>query len=288
VIALVGGVNATSVLLVGLAPLLWLLYAVFVSREATARSAVAAALRIGILSLGVSLWWMAGLWAEGAYGINVLKFTETLPTVSITSLSSEVLRGLGYWYFYGQDKLQPWTLASEGYTQWPWLIGVSFAVPALCFVMAMLARWRYRAFAVGLILVGTVLAVGAYPYSNPTPFGSLIKTAGSDSTLGLAMRSTNRIVPLVILGLALLLGAGLSALTDAQRLVGLFVLVLSGALVAANLPPLWDGTLVATNLERPETLPSYITDAAAYMNAQSHDTRVLELPGEDFAYYRWG
>jgi len=145
---------------------------------------------------------MAGLWAEGAYGINVLKFTETLPTVSITSLSSEVLRGLGYWYFYGQDKLQPWTLASEGYTQWPWLIGVSFAVPALCFVMAMLARWRYRAFAVGLILVGTVLAVGAYPYSNPTPFGSLIKTAGSDSTLGLAMRSTNRIVPLVILGLA--------------------------------------------------------------------------------------
>ena len=24
------------------------------------------------------------------------------------------------------------------------------------------------------------------------------------------------------------------------------------------------------------------------MNAQSHDTRVLQLPGQDFAYYRWG
>ena len=72
---------------------------------------------------------MAGLWAEGAYGINVLKYTETLPTVSSTSLSSEVLRGLGYWYFYGQDKLRPWTAASLGYLQWTWLIGVSFVVP---------------------------------------------------------------------------------------------------------------------------------------------------------------
>jgi len=51
-----------------------------------------------------------GVWAEGSYGINILKYTETLPTVSVTSLASEVLRGLGYWYFYGQDKLHhgPW------------------------------------------------------------------------------------------------------------------------------------------------------------------------------------
>jgi len=61
VIALVGGVNATSVLLVGSPPLLWLLYAVFVSREATARSAVAAALRIGICRSASRFWWMAGL-----------------------------------------------------------------------------------------------------------------------------------------------------------------------------------------------------------------------------------
>ena len=288
VIALVGGVNATSILLVGLAPLLWVLFAVFVSKESTGRAAGKAVVRIGVLSLGVSLWWMAGLWAEGSYGINILKYTETLPTVSVTSLASEVLRGLGYWYFYGQDKLQPWTLASKGYTQWPWLIGVSFAVPMLCFLMAMLARWRYRAFAVALIVVGVVAAVGAYPYSEPTPFGNVIKTAGSDSTIGLAMRSSNRIVPIVILGLALLLGAGISALADRVRWLGLGALALSVALVAANLPPLWNGTLVASNLDRPSALPSYITDAAKYLNDQSHDTRVLEIPGQDFSYYRWG
>ena len=218
VVALVGGVNATSILLVGLAPLLWLLYAAFVTKEAPGRAVLKAALRIGLLSLGTSLWWIAGLWAEGAYGINILKYTETLPTVTVTSLASEVIRGLGYWYFYGQDKLQPWTLASLGYTQWPWLIAVSFAVPTICFLFGMLARWRYRAFAIGLVVLGVVVAVGAYPYTNPTPLGNLIKTAGSDSTVGLAMRSSNRIVPLVILGLALLLGAGISAIRRAGAL----------------------------------------------------------------------
>ena len=246
VVALVGGVNATSILLVGLAPLLWLLYAAFITKEAPGRAVLKAALRIGLLSLGTSLWWIAGLWAEGAYGINILKYTETLPTVSVTSLASEVIRGLGYWYFYGQDKLQPWTLASLGYTQWPWLIAVSFAVPAICFLFGMLARWRYRAFATGLVVLGVVVAVGAYPYTNPTPLGNLIKTAGSDSTVGLAMRSSNRIVPVVILGLALLLGSGISAIRRSVRWAGLVVLVLSAALLAANLPPLWDGTLVAS------------------------------------------
>ena len=68
VIALVGGVNATSILLVGLAPLLWVIYSVWGTHEATIRAALAALVRLGVLSLGVSVWWMAGFWAEGAYG----------------------------------------------------------------------------------------------------------------------------------------------------------------------------------------------------------------------------
>jgi hypothetical protein len=288
VIALVGGVNATSILLVGLAPLLWLIYAVWGTHETTFRQAAAAGLRIGILTLGVSLWWIAGLWAEGAYGINVLKYTETIPTVASTSLASEVFRGLGYWYFYGQDKLQPWTSASVGYLQWTWLIAVSFALPIICITAGLVARWRYRAFALALIVVGVIVAVGTFPFTDPTPFGALIKAAGSDSTVGLAMRSTNRIVPLVILGFALLLGAGITALVVRNRGIGLVVLVVVMAVIAANFAPFWSGALVAKNLERPSAIPSYILKAAAYMNSQSHSTRVLQLPGQDFAYYRWG
>jgi hypothetical protein len=166
VIALVGGVNATSILLAGLAPVLWIFYAVWITKEVSARRALAAVLRLGVLSLGVSLWWIAGLWAEGVYGLNILKFTETVPTVTSTSLSSEVVRGLGYWYFYGQDKLQPWTSAAIPYMQSGWMIGVSFAVPALCAIVGAVARWRYRAFAVGLILIGVIAAVAAYPFDG--------------------------------------------------------------------------------------------------------------------------
>ena len=288
VIALVGGVNATSILLVGLAPLFWVVYAVWGTHEVRFRAALSASARIAVLTLGVSLWWMAGLWAEGAYGINVLKYTETLPTVASTSLSSEVLRGLGYWYFYGQDKLGPWTSASFGYLQWTWLIAVSFLVPTLCVTLGLLARWRYRIFAIALVLVGVVLAVGTYPFMHPTPFGALIKATGADSTVGLALRSTNRIVPLVLLGLALLLGAGISAVASKRRWAGWGLAALASALIAAGLPPMWTGGLVAGNLERPTTIPGYIHQAAAYMDGQSHATRVLQIPGQDFAYYRWG
>ena len=52
VIALVGGVNATSILLVGLAPLLWVVYAVWGTHEARLRAALGAVVRLGVLSLG--------------------------------------------------------------------------------------------------------------------------------------------------------------------------------------------------------------------------------------------
>ena len=139
VVALVGGINATSILLVLLGPALWLVYRGVGNREVTGRAAAAAPGRIAGLSLLVSLWWAAGLWAEGKYGINILRVTETVPTVARTSSAAEVLRGLGYWYFYGWDKVQPWTLAAVSYTQSLWLLAVSFAVPAVAVALGLVS-----------------------------------------------------------------------------------------------------------------------------------------------------
>jgi len=288
VVAVVGGVNATSILLAGLAPALWVLYAIWVTREATLGAAWAALWRIAVLSLAVSLWWIAGLWAEGSYGLAILQYTETVQTVARTSLASEALRGLGYWFFYGQDKVQPWTTAAVPFMQSLWLLGVSFCVPALSMFMGLLARWRYRAFAVGLILVGTAAAVGTYPFADPSPAGRALEAASSGSSIGLAMRSSNRVVPIIVMGLALLLGAGVGALLKARPRLGALAAVVGAGLVLAGMPPLWDGGLVATNLARPSQIPSYWTRAASYLDAQGSSTRVLGLPGEDFAAYRWG
>ena len=286
-VAAVGGVNATSILLVLVAPVLWLLYAAVATKEVTPRQAAAAGGRIALLSVGVSLWWAAGLWAEGRYGINVLRVTETVPTVSRTSSASEVLRGLGYWYFYGWDKVQPWTLASVEYSQSLWLVAVSYLVSAAAVILGFFARWTYRAYAVVLVLAGTVIAVGAYPYSNPSVFGSVLKSASGGSTVALAMRSVDRIVPIVVLGLALMMGAGVSSLRLARPGVGLIAAGACVGLIAADLPPLWTGNLIASNLDRPSQLPQYWKQAAAYLNSADTD-RVLGLPGEDFAAYSWG
>ena len=49
------------------------------------------------------------------------------------------------------------------------------------------------------------------------------------------------------------------------------MLALAAALILANLTPLWEGTLVATNLARPEQLPRYVTEAAHYLNSTGSD-----------------
>ena len=288
VVALVGGVNATSILLVLAAPALWLAHAAFVSREIDRRRALRTGARLAALSALVSLWWAAGLWAEGRYGINILRVTETVPTVSRTSSAAEVLRGLGYWYFYGWDKVQPWTAQSLPYTQSPWLLAVSFTVPALSIILGLVTRWIYRSYSLALVGFGTVVAVGAFPYTDPSLFGALIKGASAGSTLALAMRSVDRIVPLVVMGLALLMGSGVTALRLRRPAWGLVAGAVCVGLVAADLPALWTGDLVAANLARPGQVPSYWTAAAAYLNGAGDSTRVLGLPGEDFGAYSWG
>jgi hypothetical protein len=282
----VGGVNATAILFVGVAPVLWILYVAFL-REVTWKTAIEQMLRIGVLSGIVSLWWASGLWAEGAYGLNVLKYTETIPTVTATSSSAEVWRGLGYWYFYGWDKIQPWTLTASGYIAHAFPILLSFALPVIALLIGFLARWRYRAFAVILIAAGVIFAVSAFPFLHPSPFGALLKAAADKSTVGLAMRSTNRVVPLIVLGLALLVASGITAIREVKPAYGTALAVIIAVLAAVNLAPLYQGNLIASNLEFPNTLPRYVTQTASYLN-KAGTNRVLGIPGEDFGYYRWG
>ncbi|MCI3949731.1 MAG: type protein, partial [Acidimicrobiales bacterium] len=288
VVTVVGGVNATALVLAGIGPLLWVPFAVWVHREVRFRQALAAVARIGLLTLGCSLWWIAGLAIQGSYGIEILRYTETVKTVAGTSLASEVLRGLGYWFFYGGDKVEPWIESSSRYMSSLWLIAVSFAIPALALLAAIVTRWRYRAYFVALLVLGTAVAVGAFPYDRPSPLGALFKAAARSSTAGLAMRSTARAAPLVILGVAVLVAAGLGALSRRLPRRAAVATALVAVLAAVGLPPLWTGDAIGHNLQRPEEVPDYWQEAAAYLDRQGDETRVLEIPGSDFASYRWG
>src|SRR5690606_38792279 len=100
----VGGVNASSLILVALGPAVWLVL------EATrggvaARRALAAAGRVGLLALGVSTWWLVGIRLQASHGLPVLQLTENVRTVAEASTPGDVLRGLGNWFFYGRDRV---------------------------------------------------------------------------------------------------------------------------------------------------------------------------------------
>jgi arabinofuranan 3-O-arabinosyltransferase len=149
-------------------------------------------------------------------------------------------------------------------------------------------RWRERSYFILLVFVGMVLSVGPFPYTHPTAVGGVLKAFMTDTTAGLALRSTDRATPVVLLGLAMLLGSGVTALWRRSSLVGLTTALLIGALVVANNPSLFNGDTIANNFTQPASLPSYQMQAIHHLNATHPGTRVLAIPGNDFASYRWG
>lgn len=286
--AAAGGTNASSIIFVGLAPVLWIVWSGAVTRETAPGETLKATGRIALLTAGTALWWAAGLRTEGAYGINVLLYTETLPAIASSSSAIEVLRGLGYWYFYGSDRVGPWLESAVAYEERVGLLVTSYLLPVLGLVSAAFVRWRERAYFVILTVMGLALAVGTHPFSHPSLFGRGLKNFMTATTAGLALRSSDRATPLVILGLTVLLGAGLSALVARVRTAGFVVGALALGLVLANAVPLFAGDAVAKNFERNGQLPSYNYAAARFLDAGGHGTRVLIEPGQDFADYSYG
>ncbi len=287
----VGSINATSLLLIGLGPLLWLVHERIILHRPV-REIVPPALRIGAASLAVSLWWIAGLVIQSGYSLPVTRYTETYEVVSNASTSTEVFRGLGYWFFYGLDKLGPWVAPSVDYTNRTWLLALSFAIPLLGVAGVVMTRWRHRAYFVSMIVVGGLASIAAHPFDDPSFLGNIFKDF-TETDAGLAMRSTPRAEPLMVLGLAVMLGALVRAGSEWMAVrkpvlkVGMIEAVVC-LLLVVNLQPLWSLGMVEEHLQRDEDLPDYWLEAASHVDEADDDTRVFEIPGSDFASYRWG
>ncbi len=223
--------------------------------------------RTGVLTLLTSLWWIAGLRMQAAYGLDILKYTETVDAVARTSSPNEVLRGLGYWFFYGQDRLGPWIEAARDYTQ------LLRGDPRR--LLARRARTASAPRSCGGGIASTSSGAGARrrghrrrraPVREPDAARRAVQgRSRTSSTAGLAMRSTGRAVPLVVLALAVFLGLATNVVSD--RLRGRAGSCSrsrcrpssSGSLLV-NFPALYDGTYYGKNLQRPEEIP-YVLEA---------------------------
>ena len=287
VVVTVGSVNATALLLVGLAPVLWLVHAAAVERSIPASRALGAALRIAVASLSVSLWWIAGLALQGAYSLPVTRYTEAYEVVADAATGPEVFRGLGYWFFYGNDKFGQWIEPSVEYTQGVWLHFLSFGLVVFALLGAALVRWRHRSYFVLLMVVGGLVAIASHPFDDPSALGSIFK-AFTETDAGLALRSTPRALPMLVLATAVFLGMIANAVRRRRPSRGRVLAVLICAAVVLNNPAMWRIRMIEEHLHRDEAIPEYWNEAITSLDDSGRGGRVMEVPGSDFASYRWG
>ena len=139
-----------------------------------------------------------------------------------------------------------------------------------------------------ITVVGMVLAVGPNPYADPSAVGSVIKSFLVDTTAGLALRSTDRASPLVILGLAVFLGPGSAPWPPGCAKPGWSSGRSPWPRCAGATVPLWTGAIIANGFTQPAAPPLYVRQAAAALDKANPATRVYALPGNNFAAYRWG
>lgn len=286
VVATVGAVNATALVMILPAPLLWLIHA-RAAGMITTRRLLGVSLRTAMASLSVSLWWITMLFIQRRYGATVLDFSENLTDVSATSSAPEVLRGLGYWLFYVRDSFSATTTASLAYLGSMITLVASFALILIAFIANATIDWVHRRYAVVLIASGVILAVGVHPIDQPSPLMSLL-TGDGTSAIVLALRSSTRAVPLIVLGAALLIGARLDTGRSRSPVASLGRVAAIGVVALVALPAWWTGGFVDPGLVRDAQVPDAWSQGAASLDERPVGYRVLQLPGAEFGSFRWG
>ncbi|HYT25064.1 MAG TPA: alpha-(1-_3)-arabinofuranosyltransferase family protein, partial [Actinomycetota bacterium] len=313
--ALCGGMNA------GVVPLFMLLavpcYLAYARRALGVgwRDLGAAAGRCLGLALLVSLYWLVPAALASSSGAAIAATTETPRDVAGPSSYAETLRLLGLWTLYGQAGGRPFLPGMVAYLTNPLVVLASFALPVAATASALASRARARLLPAALLAAAVPVMVGLFPTAGPSPFGRVLEAAFRRLPGAIAFRTTNKVGALVALALTLLLALGAAELAGwaearrssgplspqrsagwagprwlgaagrppSGRLAGGIGAAMAAVLALAVLPA-WTGGL---NLAR-YRVPGYWRQAAADLNRGPASSRVLVLPGQVQADYRWG
>lgn len=304
VVATIGSVNVTALVMIVPAPALWLVHAATARMVPWSRVAVTAA-RTAVACSLVSAWWIVMSVLQRRHGAPVLEFSETLEDVSRTATAPEVARGLGYWLFYVRDPFGATTNAALAHLVSTRTLLAGFGIVAAAVALGVSLHWVHRRFAIWCIAAGLLLGVGVHPIDDPAPAARLL-TTDAGAGVALALRSSTRAVPVLLLGIALVLGARLSVpppvaarpwgrvadrlgiRTGAPRAAAVVAGVTLVAVV--NLPAWWSGGFVDPQLERDQDPPAAWVEAASVADSfgAGSDARILQIPGAEFGSFRWG
>ena len=287
-----GGVNVavTAWLLVG--PALLVVYEALwggVAWRAT-RGLVARLVAVNVVA---QLWWIIPVLIQGVAAPSFLPFSEQPGTIWSTTSIPESLRLMGFWTSYVGvgfgGTLRPFQGAAPALLFLLPVVLAGLAVPALSLSgFGVTRRWRYAPFFLLLTLVGVLIMSAGWPDGTPlrrVATGAYYRVQSIEF-----LRTTYKAGALVALGLAALGGAAFGA---AWQRVGAQVpwrrMALAG--VAAGIVALAAWPLVSGRaLERQLAfdLPPAWRAVAADLDRRPDASRAMELPGQLFAYAKWG
>jgi len=294
-----GGVNAAVVFFMLLGPVVLMIYEPVMGHVGW-RPVGGFLARAAVLSLLVSLWWILALLAQARFGINFLQYTEQPRTIWGTNSITESLRLMGYWTSY----------LGSGYpqTQFPYfsdggtllynagVVGASLLLPALaCLGFVWTRRWRYGPFFLAIVLIGVVVMSAGFP--DGTPLRGAMDWIYYHVSAVSFLRTVDKAAPLLALGLACLLGLAASLAWERLRRLSLrrlrrpaliaAPLVLAALIVLAALP-LFAGKAPDRQITWTR-IPAAWRDVGRNLNAQlPSNSRAIVLPGQVFAFYKWG
>lgn len=286
-----GGVNAAVVALALLAPLAILLYEPLTGAVPW-RAAWQFGWRALVATAAASLWWAAPAAAQTAYGTDFLRFTEPAGAIWATTSLSESFRAMGYWISYigvGFNGVVRPYFSDAGTMLFNHLVvTATLLVPGLALLgFARTRRRRYAAYFLCLVLLGTLIMAIGFPDGTPLRRGATFAYNHFASLRFL--RTTYKAGPLVVLGVAGLASLAAEAadavLVGARRwaiaLAGLAVIVVAGW-------PLVQGRAVDRQVSWKAVPAEWRATAADLDRSLGDDKRAVVLPGQLYAFYRWG
>lgn len=252
------------------------------------RDLLGTVVRCGVLSVVVSLYWLAPAFLATGTGASIAGTTEDPVDVARTSSYAETSRLLGAWPLYGRSGDRLFLGGYTAYLTNPFAVAASFLVPVAVGLALWRSRSRERLLVVGLLAVALPTMVGLFPSDSPYAAGRLLLRIFESVPASLAFRTTNKVGAVVVLAYALALAIGVGSWqrathhsTTLVRRSGLAVATV--ALLGASMP-MWNGSLYPLGYEVPATWHQ----ATADLDDHPERGRVLVVPGGTGGNYRWG
>ena len=254
------------------------------SHRLEGRQAAMTVLRIGVLAVGMSLYWLVPSLVASDTASSVLLATEDPVGVGRLSLPSEVVRGMGMWTQYvvidGQiENLGQLRFLTSG------AVGVvTFGTAVIAVALLTRLRREHRVLAGGAIVAGVVGMVGLNDGGGRGVLGAGLEWLFVHVPATAAFRTTHKVGGVLVLGIALAIGLGIASVGDraGSRMSRRLAVAGIVGVVAVGAGPIVPGQLHPLHLD----LPGYWTEASQALDTPQAG-RLWFVPGNAATRYLW-